>query len=143
MSSFGIPPGDLEDFLVRHLLDDARSRIVVLVDPVAEAHQLAMAFLDALDECGNAVLRSDLVQHVQNLFVSAAMQRSGERGSGAGDRKVRIGLRAADAAHRVGAAILLMIRVQNEETIQRASQHRVGRYFGSTIFHIMFMKFSA
>ena len=35
-----------------------------------------------------------------------------------GDRRVRIGVRAADAAHGVGATVLLMIGVQNEENIQ-------------------------
>ena len=34
-------------------------------------------------------------------------------------------MRAADAAHRVGAAILFVIGVQNEEHVQRALEHRI------------------
>src|SRR5712692_3682933 len=52
---------DLEH-LVGDLLDDARARVVVLVDAVAEAHQalFALALLDLLDERGHALLRADL-----------------------------------------------------------------------------------
>ena len=41
-------------------------------------------------------------------------------------RRIRIGLRAADRAHRVGRAVLLVIGVQDEEHVERAFEHRVG-----------------
>jgi hypothetical protein len=40
-----VAPRDLEH-LFRDALDDARARIVVLVDPVAEAHELQLPGLD-------------------------------------------------------------------------------------------------
>src|SRR6267378_7879175 len=43
---------ELEDF-VRDVLDDARAGIVILVDAMAEAHELDFTGLDALDEVGN------------------------------------------------------------------------------------------
>ena len=43
----------------------------------------------------------------------------------AGQRRVRIGLRAADAAHRARAAVLLVIGVQDEQHVERALEHGV------------------
>ena len=54
----------------------------------------------------------------------------------------RVGMRAAHRAHDVGAAVLLVIGVQDEENIERPREHGLAPYFGSTIFHSMFMKFS-
>ncbi len=51
--------GDLEH-VVGGLLDDRGPRVVVLVHPVAEAHQAALARLDRLDERGDVVDRADL-----------------------------------------------------------------------------------
>ena len=44
---FGISAGDCE-YLLGRPLDDLGARIVVLVDAVAEAHQLAVAIFDFL-----------------------------------------------------------------------------------------------
>ena len=107
------------------LLDDLGPRIVRLVDAVAESHQPPFARLHALDEAGHVVDVPDLVQHAQHRLVRAAVQRSVQRGRRAGHRRVRVHLRAADRAHRAGAAVLLVIGVQDEEHVERALQHRV------------------
>ena len=54
------------------------------------------------------------------------MQRAVERGGRAGQRGERIAVRAADAAHGGGGAILLVVGVQDEEHVERALQRRVG-----------------
>ena len=69
--------------------------------------------------------RADLGQHPQHRFVGAAVQRTVERRRRAGHRRVRIDVRAADAAHRAGAAVLLVIGVQDEEHLERPLEHRV------------------
>ena len=69
------------------------------------------------------------------------MQRPIERGRSTSHGGERIGLRAADAAHGVGAAVLFMIRMQDEEDIQRALQRGFGWYFTSVILNIMLRKF--
>ena len=53
------------------------------------------------------------------------MQRAVQCGRGAGERRKRIGLRAADAAHGVGAAILLVIGVEDEQHAQCALEHGI------------------
>src|SRR5690349_7098944 len=65
-----VAPGDLEDVLGRRL-DDLRPRVVVLVDPVAEAHQALVALLHALDEVGDVVLALDAAEHPQHRLVGA------------------------------------------------------------------------
>jgi hypothetical protein len=97
-----VAAGDLEDFFGGPL-DDAGAGIVVLVDAVAEAHELVVAFFDALDEGGNVFDAADLVQHLEHFLVGAAMQagrpeRRRQRRSKGTDR-----LRTADGAHGVGA----------------------------------------
>ena len=70
---------ELAEDLVGLLLDDARPRVVVLVDPVAEAHQLDAVFavLDLLDEVVDvAVGLADLLEHLQHRLVGAAVQRA-------------------------------------------------------------------
>src|SRR5215213_4832256 len=57
-----VDAGDLED-VVRRLLDDPRPRVVVLVDPVAEAHQALLALLHARDEVRDVLLGADPPQH--------------------------------------------------------------------------------
>src|ERR1035438_853324 len=69
----GVASRNFED-LVGGPLDDLRSRIVIFVDAMAEAHQLPFSFFDLLDVAGNVVFGTDLVQHVQYFFVGAAMQ---------------------------------------------------------------------
>src|SRR3989304_1966725 len=55
-------PGDAED-LLRRLFDDAGPRVVVLVDAVAEAHQLELTGFHPGDVAGHAVRGSDLAEH--------------------------------------------------------------------------------
>ena len=102
------------------------ARVVRLVDAVAESHQPALAALDPLDErrarCSIEPISASILQH---RLVGAAVQRPVQRRRRAGERRIRIGMRAADAAHRVRAAVLLVVGVQDEEDVERALEHRV------------------
>ena len=82
----------------------------------------------------------DFLEHPQHGFVRAAVQRAGERAGRAGQRRVRIGLRAADAAHRARAAVLLVVGVQDEQDVERALEHRMRVYLSSVILNSMFRK---
>src|SRR5437016_3824767 len=68
-----IGAGHFED-LIRYSLDDLGSGVVVLIDAVSEPHQLhALAAFDLLDKGGDVLLRSDLRQHADDLFVRPAV----------------------------------------------------------------------
>ncbi len=125
MSSSGFSPVDLEH-LVDVLLDDPRPRVVVLVDAVAEAHQLLLAVLDALEEVGDVVGGLDPAQHPQHGLVGAAVQRAVERRDARGDGRVGVDVRGADRADRVGRAVLLVVGVEDEEHVERLREPRVG-----------------
>ena len=96
----------------------------VLVDAVAEAHEPAFAPLHARDEVGDLLDRPDFLQHPEDGFVRSAVERPVKRGGRTGERRIRVGLRAADAAHRARAAILLVVGVQDEQDVERALEHR-------------------
>ena len=60
---------------------------------------------------------TDLFEHRENGFVSTTVCRSPERRYARSDRGVRVCARAACHAHGRCRAILLMIRVQNEQEV--------------------------
>src|SRR5712692_2718236 len=116
---------EVENF-IGDALDDARAGIVMLVDAVAEAHQLHFAGLHALDELRYFLYRANLHEHVQDFFIRAAVERSVERGNGRRQRGIGIHVGTAHAAHRVCRAVLFVVGMQNEKNIQRALQRGVG-----------------
>ena len=107
------------------------ARVVVLVDPVAEAHQAEriVLVLGAGNELRNAVDRADLRQHVQRGFVGAAVGRTPEAGNAGGDAGERVGARGAGQAHGRGRCVLLVIGMQDEDAVHRAGQNRVHLVF--------------
>ena len=87
------------------------------------------------------LIDADLLQHPQHRFVRAAVQRAVERRRRAGHRRVRIDVRAADAAHRARAAVLLVIGVEDEEDVERrARAPELTLYLSSVILNSMFRK---
>ena len=92
-----------------------------------EAHQPPLARLDPRDERGHVRDRPDLRQHPQHRLVGAAVQRAVERRRRSGERDVRVGVRAADAAHGRRAAVLFVVGVQDEQDVECALEHRVAR----------------
>ena len=90
-----------------------------------EAHQPAVASLDPRDERRHVLDGADLLEHAQHRFVGSPMERPPERGSRAGNRRIRVHVRAADDAHRGGAAVLLVVGVQDEEHVERALENGV------------------
>ena len=104
------------------LLDDPRPRVVVLVDPVAEAHQFLLALLHPLEEVGDVLRRLDPPQHPQHRLVGAAVQRPVERRHPGRHRRVGVDVRGADPAHRVGRAVLFVVGVEDEEDVEDLGQ---------------------
>ena len=63
--------------------------------------------------------RLDPAQHPQHRLVGAAVQRAVERRDAGGDRRVGVDVGGADAAHRVGRAVLFVVGVEDEEHVER------------------------
>ena len=116
MSSFGLRPVTSNTCSAVHLMI-LGAGIVILVDAVTEAHQLTVAFFDLLNVCGDVLLRTNLVEHSQHFFICSAVQWPCQSGGGRGGGQVRIGMRRFRPTHGVGAAILFVIRVQDEQYI--------------------------
>jgi len=103
---------------------------------------LPFAFFNLFYVGGDVVFGADLVEHSQNFFVGAAVKWPGKRGGSGRGCEIRIGMRTADRAHRIRAAILLVVGVQDNRMSSAREITGFATYFGSTIFHSMFMKFS-
>lgn len=134
----------LED-LVAGLLHDLGARVEVLVDTMAEAHQLerivlVLGLLDELVDVGHV---ADLVEHAQHRFVRAAMGRSPQGGDAGGDAGERIGAGGAGQTHRGGGGVLLVVGVENEDAVHGLGQHGADRLGLAGGLNIMWRKFSA
>ena len=118
-----VAAGDLED-LVGDLLDDRGARVVVLVDPVAEAHEALLAARPSLTSLMKAGTRSFVpisASMLQDLLVGAAVERAVEGGRRrrrppSRDRRARSRSRASTAVR----AVLLVVGVEDEEHVERA-----------------------
>jgi len=64
-----------------------------------------------------------------------------ERGGGGGGEK-GVALRTADGAHGVGAAVLLVVGVQDKEDVESARDHRIGEILRLDHLPQHIMKFS-
>jgi hypothetical protein len=94
---------------------------------VAKAHQLEAGLL----VLGHvhvllivATILPDPLQHLDDLLVGTAMERAPERHDTGGDRGEEVGLARPHHAHRRGAAVLLVIGVQDEQQVERLVEHR-------------------
>ena len=112
---------------VTHLLHDLGARIVVLVDAMAKAHQadFRVLVLHLLDEVRNLVDGADVGEHRERSFVGAAMRRAPQAGDAGGDAGERVGAGGAGDAHRRGRGVLLVVGMQDEDLVERVSQHRI------------------
>ena len=114
------------------LLHQLGARVVVLVDPVAKAHQLdaRCLVLDLADEFAHFADTAhslDVFEHVEAGLVGATMRRSPQAGDTCGDGRERIGAGASAQTHSRGGRVLLMVRVQDEYAIQGAFNHGIDR----------------
>ena len=116
---------DLGQDFVAGLLHHRRARVIVLIDPVAEAHQPVFAILHALDVFGDAIDSADFHQHVQRLFVGAPMRGTPQAGDAGRDTGKRVGARGAGQTDGRGRGVLFVVGVQDEDTVHGTGQHRV------------------
>ncbi len=116
---------------VAGLAHELRARIVVLVHAMPEAHQLdpGILVLRPLDELADLGDVADLLQHLQRRLVGAAVRGTPQAGDARGDAGKRIGARRTREAHGRGGGVLLVVRVQDENPVERAHQHRVDLVF--------------
>ena len=71
------------------------------------------------------VLRPDLLQHPDDLLVGPTVEGPVERRRGGGRADVRVRVRAPDDPHRVAAAVLLVVGVQDKKRLEGLCEHRV------------------
>src|SRR5215212_1841232 len=86
--------------LVYVALDKSGARVVVFVEPMAEAHERLVAFLHALQKVRNVFGRAYPLEHVVYLNICPAVQRTVERGDAGGDGREGVGTAGANGAYR-------------------------------------------
>lgn len=87
--------------------------------PVAEAKELLLLVLDALQEGGDVLHATDALQHAQDRLVRAAMERPVQRSHGSRNRGVHIHPRACQVARCRGGAVHLVLSVEDEHDVDR------------------------
>ncbi len=104
--------------------------VVVLVNAVTKTHQLdggvlVFDLLDELTDVFDTTIFLNVGQHVQGRFVGAAVGRTPEAGHASSNRCKRVGARRAAQAHGGGRGVLLVVSVQDKNTVERAFEHRI------------------
>ena len=69
---------------------------------------------------------ADLVHHVHDRFVGAAVQRALKRADGGGDGTVEVGKRGGDHAAGEGGGVEAVLGVQDQRGLERCDDGRVG-----------------
>src|SRR5207302_11401789 len=108
--------------------------IVILVNAVAEAHELRFAGFDALDEVRDFADGTDFMEHADDFFVGAAMKRTVESGDGGGRGGIGIDVRAANASDNVSGTVLFVVSVKDEENVECALERgirAISRFSGA------------
>src|SRR5215204_5480429 len=107
------------EHLVDVAADDPGPRVVVLVHPVAEAHETLVALLDALEEVGNVVGIAHALEHPEDRDVGPAVQRPVQSGAARGYGREGIDPRGPDNPYGSCGTVLLVVGVQYEENVER------------------------
>ena len=110
------------------VLEDPGPRVVVLVDAVPEAREPEAGrrgpwpSLHVLLDV--AAVGADVLEHLDDGLVGAAVQRAPQRVDAGGDRREEVGVARADHAHRRRRAVLLVVGVQDQQLLERVHDRR-------------------
>ncbi|CVN60105.1 Uncharacterised protein [Streptococcus pneumoniae] len=116
-------------------LHGGHAGVAVLVDAVAEAHDLLLLGQGVLHPClrsGGGVLTglllpdADLVEGVHHGLVGAAVQRALERADRTGHGRVQVGERRGDHARGEGRGVERVLGVQHHRDAERVHDLRGG-----------------
>ena len=99
-------------YFISDLADDFASRICFTIYTMSESKEECLSRFDVFDELRDILLLSDFLEHSNDCFICTSMERSVERSSGCGDRRIRIYERRADMCHGRRGTIHLMVGMQ-------------------------------
>ena len=95
---------------------------------MAEAHEAdALGLVLGVGDEARAVVAGsvDLLEHLDDGLVGAAVQRAPEGADAGGDGREEVGAAGGDHAHGGRGAVLLVVGVQEEDQVERAGDLRV------------------
>src|SRR6185437_14883831 len=129
-------PPHLDEGILGQFLQNRGARIFDLVDAMPQAHDLLFVS-DGVVETGTDVVgRTDLVEHVQHLFVGAAVQRAGERADGGTDHRIGIGQRRAGDAAAERRGVHRVFGVQNQASVEYLADGRRWLLLGEHVIEV-------
>ena len=114
--------------LLRHALEVRRARVERGVHTVADAHDAAFVGQAILDVRVDLVDLANLVEHLDDALVGAAVQRALERADGAGDGAVHIAERCDGHAAAEGAGVKAVVGVQDVANVDGALHVGAGLF---------------
>jgi len=108
--------------LLTQFLHDACTRVLVLVDSVAEPLLEFTFVLDLLDELGHILDVADFAEHGQDTLVGSSVEGALECGRGATHAAEHVDVAGGQVADGSSAAIQLVFGVQNKQDVEDAGQ---------------------
>ena len=91
-----------------------------------------------LDETFDIGVCSEVLEHLEDALVGAAVERSPERADACRNRGVDVGVRGADHTHGRRRAVLLVIRVKDKQCVDRLLDSGVDGVIvaGASVHHL-------
>ena len=124
----GVTHAKRGEHLVGRFFDQTRTRVVVLVDAVSEAHQANTVFfvLHTLDVPLNGLARTlNLTEHREHGFVGATVQWAEQRVDASRNRREHVRVGRTHNTNRRRGCVLLVIFVKNQQSLERTHHDRV------------------
>ena len=119
---------ELGDQGVERRLHGGHPGVAVLVDPVPEAHDLALLGERGIQPGLGLVGRADLVEDVHDGLVGSAVQRALERADRAGHGGVQVGQGRGDHPRGEGARVEGVLRVQDHRDVEGVDHRELGNF---------------
>src|SRR4029453_11004606 len=110
-----------------------RAGVPGLVDPVAEAHDLALGGQVPADPVGGPVGGADLLQHLPDALDGPAVQGALEGGHGGGGGGVHVGQGGGGDPAGEGGGVQGVVGVQHQDHVEVAGDLPVGLLAGEGI----------
>jgi len=86
---------------------------------MSETHEKCLSCFDVLDELRDIIRCLDFLEHANDSFICAAVERTVKSCCGGSDGGIWVDEGGADVGHCCRGTVHLMIGVENEKDVQR------------------------
>lgn len=103
--------------IIGNLAHNLSARVVILVNAMAEAHKHLLSVFDSLNESGDILHITDLLEHTEDSLIGSTMARTVKSSHSTGKTSVNIRLGRGHMTDGSSGAVELMLGVEDEKDL--------------------------